>query len=72
MRIEALAGDHFVFQHSVRDSNYPHEVVVLHRDAFEVEAWPKRGLCADVLEKLFEFRFRTDDDADDEDEDEDE
>ena len=62
MRIEALAGDHFVFQHNLMGSNYRHEVVVLHRDAFTVKPWPTQDWRKDGCEQLFDFRFREDGD----------
>lgn len=71
MRIEAVVDNHFIFQRCVMHStNYQHEVVTIHRDAFDVAPWPKQGLHADILEEFFDNRFR--DDACDENEDEDE
>lgn len=54
MRVEALAGDHFVFQVAgdVRYQRAEYEVKVLHRDEFDVEHQP----CARVRE-TFEKEF---------------
>ena len=60
MRIEAVAGDHFVFQAEAGNGFvYDHKVVVLHRDAFDVAPWPETGFLANGYEKAFEYRFRT-------------
>jgi len=67
MRIEAVAGDHYVFQRNAGDGNYRHEVVVLHRESFDVAPWPASGWNADAFEEMFEYRFRS---GDSEDEDE--
>ena len=67
MRIEALAGDHFVFQQELIIGDY--EVVVLHRDAFDVAMWPEHGFIKPGYEEgfagRFDNRFREDDDDDD-------
>ena len=39
MRIEAIAGDHFIFQENYVKYYNKWEVVVLHRDAFDVASW---------------------------------
>lgn len=58
MRIEAVAGDHFVFQdnHGAGD-NWTFKVVVVHRDAFDVDTWPENCNAAGC-EFLFDKRFR--------------
>ena len=55
MRIEAVAGEHYIFQHNDNeyDPNYEHKVRVLHRDAFDVRPLPDR----DWFENFFEQRF---------------
>ncbi len=64
MRIEAVAGDHFVFQAPREECFTTYTVEVLHRDAFEVEpfhcAGHEAGHEAHVLkgiEYLFETRY---------------
>ena len=58
MRIEAVAGDHFVFQYNdAVDNDSSHKVVVLHRDAFDVDPWPEH-LLATGSELCFVNRFR--------------
>ena len=39
MRIETIAGDHFIFQENYVKYYNKWEVVVLHRDAFDVASW---------------------------------
>ena len=81
MRIEAVAGDHYVFQKCAEETGgiYDHAVVVLHRDTFTVEPlrpYSQKGTpayFADVCEEIFARRFRgcgsdSDDDDDDDDE----
>ena len=75
MRIEAVAGSHFVFQTSYDTGYvYEHKVVVLHRDAFDVDPWPETGWYADAYEEIFQLRFRdaSDDEGSDEEEEEEE
>ena len=66
MRIEAIAGDHFIFQKCEHDNYF--DVVVLHRDAFEVAPWPNHGFNADGYEEQYEHRYSgCDGDASDDD-----
>ena len=55
MRIEAIANDHFIFQRCEHGNYY--DVVVLHRDAFDVAPWPKQGFHAEGYEEEFDNRF---------------
>ena len=66
MRIEAIADDHFIFQRCEHDNYY--DVVVLHRDAFDVAPWPKQGFHAEGYEELFDNRFCSTGESDEEDE----
>ena len=66
MRIEAIADDHFIFQRSERDNFY--DVVVLHRDAFDVAPWPEQGFHAEGYEEEFDNRFCSTGESDEEDE----
>ena len=69
MRIEAIADDHFIFQRCEHDNYY--DVVVLHRDAFDVAPRPKQWFHAEGYEERFDNRFCSTGESD-EDEDEDE
>ena len=66
MRIEAIADDHFIFQ-KIKHGNL-YEVVVVHRDAFDVAPWPTGFNTGDGHEKLFKKRFSTRDEDDDDEE----
>ena len=76
MRIEAVAGSHYVFQAPHNTGlGYKHRVVVLHCDEFDVGPWPETNWCADGFEDDFQHRFRRTchhEDGDDEDDDDEE
>ena len=62
VRIDAVAGNHFVFQSPVLDdSQYGHATLVVERDELEV-VWIRNcsSVYTDALERVYQRRFRDD------------
>ena len=59
MRAEAVAGDHFVFQQRKRSAHFEtsYDVVVLHRDAFEVADAHPEATYLKIEERDFKWRW---------------